>query len=93
MFEMSTRGKDAIVLLLVGAGIIALALLLLFSLPLVIEAMLIVIAVILFVVAVAVVVGTVSAIPYYFIKRGPKSEPAHGYRLEEIKAVKEDEGK
>ncbi len=93
VFEISACAKDVVGLLLVGIAVIVLVLLLLFSLPLVIEAMFLIIAVILFAVAVVVLVGAISAIPYFFIKRGPTSEPANDYSLDEINAVKEDERK
>lgn len=90
---MSARAKDAFGLILVGIGLIALVLLLLFDLPLVIKAILLIVIIILFVVAALVMVGVISAIPYYFIKHGPTSEAAKDYKLEDVKPVKEDEKK
>ncbi len=55
--------------------------------------MLLIIAIILFLVAALVIVGVITAIPYYFVKHGPESEPASSYRLDDVKPVKEDEGK
>ncbi len=93
MFELSARAKDAFGLLLVGVGIIAFVIFLAFNLPMVVEAMLLIIAIILFLVAALVIVGVITAIPYYFVKHGPESEPASSYRLDDVKPVKEDEGK
>jgi len=91
--ELSARAKDTLGLLLVGAGVIAIVLLLLLNLPLVIEALLLVIAVVLFAVAALAVVGVVAAVPLYFLKHGPTTEPANNYRLDDVRAVKEDEKK
>ena len=93
MFELSARTKDAFGLLLVGVGIIAFVIFLAFNLPTVVEAMLLIIAIILFMMAALVIVGVITAIPYYFVKHGPESEPTSSYRLDDVKPVKEDEGK
>jgi membrane-bound ClpP family serine protease len=90
---MSARAKDTFGLVLVGIGVIVLALFLLLNLPLVIGAILILIAIIFFVVAVLVVVGIIAAVPYYFIKHGAASEPANTYKLDDVRPIKEDEKK
>jgi hypothetical protein len=93
VFELSARAKDAFVLLLVGVGIMALALLVGLNLPMVMEAMLLIMAIILFLVAALAIMGVLAAIPYYFLKQGPDSEPARNYRLDDVKPVNEDERK
>jgi len=90
---MSSRGKDTFGLMLVGIGIIALVILVLLSLPFIIWLILAAIVVVLFIVAALVIVGVLAIVPMYFLKHGPDSEQSAGYRLDDVKPIKEDEKK
>lgn len=89
---MASRGADATLIALLIIGIIAVALLALYFLPLLLAAIIVIVAVIFIVVAIALVFGLLAAIPYYFIKRKKDAEPG-SYRMEQMDDMQQKERK
>jgi len=69
----------AIILVIIGAW------LLLMGWPLLV-------AIFIFIVFAAIIIFLILAIPFYFLKKGPKAEDGN-YRIEEVHPVREDEKK
>jgi PDZ domain-containing secreted protein len=65
---------------------------LLVSLPLILAAIALIVLVIIVVVFLLFVLSILMGIPYYFLKKGQRSEEGR-YDLAEVKSIKEDEKK
>ena len=92
MVDMASKVVAGLLAIVVVIAAIALIFLLLVSLPLIIAAIALIVLVVIVVVFLLLILGVLLGIPYYFLKRGPRSEEGR-YDVGEVKSIKEDEKK
>lgn len=89
---MISKVVAASLAIIVIIAALALIFLFLISLPLIIAAIALIVLIIIVVVFLLLVVGALLGIPFYFLKKGPRSEQGR-YDLGEVKSIEEDKKK